>query len=473
MQREGNNFEFGHELRITKTEIPGLLVIDLPVHGDSRGWFKENWQRAKMVELGLPDFQPVQNNISFNSERGVTRGLHAEPWDKFISVATGKVFGAWVDLRAGDNFGKVFSIEITPNRAIFVPKGVANGYQALAANTAYSYLVNEHWHVGVKYTAVSLSDETINIKWPIKLSEAIISDKDQANPKLEAVEPIQPAKILITGGNGQLGLALRSKYPEARWADRDSLDIANMKAIQNFDWSDIGTVINAAAYTNVDGAESEEGRELSWCINAVGVSNLAKICKEKNITLFHISSDYVFDGRKPEHDEEESPSPLSVYGASKAAGDLIVSSIPKHYTLRTSWVIGEGKNFVRTMIDLGRKGISPKVVDDQRGRLTFTSELVSAIDFILSKQPAYGTYNVTNSGPIASWAEITEKIFDNCGYNLKVERVSTEEYFAGKTGIAPRPKNSDLNLEKLQKQGFLFSNWEIALKEYIKKETRK
>lgn len=91
--------DFEKDLRVEETNVPGLLVFDLPVHGDNRGWFKENWQRAKMTELGLPDFGPVQNNISFNAKKGVTRGIHAEPWDKYISIATGSVFGAWVDLR--------------------------------------------------------------------------------------------------------------------------------------------------------------------------------------------------------------------------------------------------------------------------------------------------------------------------------------------------------------------------------------
>ena len=91
--------EFGKELKAEETNIPGLIVFDLPVHGDNRGWFKENWQRAKQCGLGLPDFGPVQNNISFNTKRGVTRGIHAEPWDKYISIAAGSVFGAWVDLR--------------------------------------------------------------------------------------------------------------------------------------------------------------------------------------------------------------------------------------------------------------------------------------------------------------------------------------------------------------------------------------
>ena len=98
--------DFEKDLRVEETNVPGLLVFDLPVHGDNRGWFKENWQRAKMTELGLPDFGPVQNNISFNAKKGVTRGIHAEPWDKYISIAAGSVFGAWVDLRPGDSFGR-------------------------------------------------------------------------------------------------------------------------------------------------------------------------------------------------------------------------------------------------------------------------------------------------------------------------------------------------------------------------------
>ena len=98
-------FEFEKDLKVTTTNIPGVLVFDLSVHGDARGWFKENWQREKMCALGLPDLRFVQNNISFNDNRGVTRGIHAEPWNKYISVATGSVFGAWVDLRPGESFG--------------------------------------------------------------------------------------------------------------------------------------------------------------------------------------------------------------------------------------------------------------------------------------------------------------------------------------------------------------------------------
>lgn len=177
-------------LQVRETEISGLYIIDLVLHGDNRGWFKENYQKQKMEELGLPNFEVVQNNFSFNIEKGVTRGLHAEPWEKFISVANGSVFGAWVDLRKGPGFGKTFTVEITPNIAVFVPRGVANGYQTLTENVTYTYLVNEHWSADSKYTFVNLFDRNLNINWPIKESEAIISDKDKAHPMLADITPM-------------------------------------------------------------------------------------------------------------------------------------------------------------------------------------------------------------------------------------------------------------------------------------------
>jgi dTDP-4-dehydrorhamnose 3,5-epimerase-like enzyme len=137
--------EYGKALRANATQIPGLVVWELPVHGDGRGWFKENWQREKMVAVGLPDFGPVQNNVSFNDTAGTTRGIHAEPWDKFVSVATGRIFGAWVDLRAGPTFATVFTAELDPSRAVFVPRGIGNAFQTLEPNTAYVYLVNDHY----------------------------------------------------------------------------------------------------------------------------------------------------------------------------------------------------------------------------------------------------------------------------------------------------------------------------------------
>jgi dTDP-4-dehydrorhamnose 3,5-epimerase len=178
-------------LAIRETEIPGFFVVDLVVHGDKRGWFKENYQKAKMESLGLPAFEVVQNNFSFNAEEGVTRGLHAEPWEKYISVTNGKVFGAWVDLRKGPAFGKVFTLEITPDKAVLVPRGVANAYQTLEPNITYTYLVNEHWSPDAKYTSVNLFDPAIGIDWPIPKGQAIVSEKDSRTPLLSEIKPME------------------------------------------------------------------------------------------------------------------------------------------------------------------------------------------------------------------------------------------------------------------------------------------
>ncbi len=179
------------ELNVTESPIQGLYVVNLVLHGDERGWFKENYQKEKLEALGLPSFTIVQNNFSYNKERGVTRGLHAEPWEKYITVANGRVFGAWADLRKGDGFGKTFNIEITPEIAVFVPRGVANGYQTLDENITYTYLVNDHWAADKQYSAVQLFDPELKIDWPISIEQSIISEKDQNAPLLKDVTPME------------------------------------------------------------------------------------------------------------------------------------------------------------------------------------------------------------------------------------------------------------------------------------------
>ncbi len=179
------------QLAVRPTVIPGFYEIDLVVRDDGRGWFKENYQRQKMEALGLPHFEAVQNNFSYNAEKGVTRGLHAEPWDKFISVANGSVFGAWVDLRAGDGFGQALTMEITPGKAVYVPRGVANGYQTLEEHMTYTYLVNAHWSSEAKYVSVNAFDKQLAIDWPIAQNHAIFSDKDALNPAFADITPME------------------------------------------------------------------------------------------------------------------------------------------------------------------------------------------------------------------------------------------------------------------------------------------
>ncbi|QDP98316.1 sugar nucleotide-binding protein [Microlunatus elymi] len=457
------------DLTVTESPIPGLSIIELPLQGDNRGWFKENWQREKMIKLGLPDFGPVQNNISFNEAAGVTRGLHAEPWDKYVALATGRIFGAWVDLREGDSFGTVYTHELGPDTAIFVPRGVANGYQTLEPNTAYSYLVNEHWSEGARsdYTFLNLADETAAIDWPIPLEQCELSEADKGHPRLAEVRPMRPKRTVIIGGNGQLGRALAAALPDAVATDRSVLDLASPSSLAAFDWRDYDVVINAAAHTAVDAAETPQGRRDAWVTNVTGPAALAEIARRHRLTVVHISSDYVFDGSEELHAEEEPLSPLGVYGQTKAAGDLIIAGVPKHYIVRTSWVIGDGNNFVRTMIKLADQGIEPTVVDDQLGRLTFTDDLARGITHLLRVRPAYGVYNLTSDGEPKSWASLAKIIFAARGKSADaVTPVSTETYGKGKD-LAPRPANSVLDLTKIKSTGFVPSDQNTALGRYL------
>ena len=469
--------EYGKRLHVTETPIPGLVVFDLPVHGDARGWFKENWQREKMTGLGLPDFGPVQNNISFNDAVGTTRGIHAEPWDKWVSVATGRIFGAWVDLREGPTFGAVYTIELDPSRAIFVPRGVGNSYQTLEPDTAYTYLVNDHWSPTASYSFLNLADETAAIDWPIPLDQVEISEKDLNHPRLADVTAIGPRKILVTGANGQLGRALRDQFgdaPHIEYATRDDLDLTSPNLATARRWRDYGTIINAAAYTAVDTAETPDGRRDAWAANVTAIAALTKIATENGLTLVHISSDYVFDGTSDTpYTEGEPLSPVGVYGQTKAAADAIVATTSRRYIIRTSWVIGDGKNFVRTMASLAQRGINPTVVNDQTGRLTFTDDLAAGIRHLLDTGAPHGTYNLTGSGQPSTWADIAAQVFDITGNDpARITGISTDEYFASSTDpVAPRPRNSTLDLAKIRNTGYAPADWNESLRRYLAGES--
>lgn len=240
--------------------------------------------------------------------------------------------------------------------------------------------------------------------------------------------------------------------------------------MDEWDWKLFDTVINAAGYTAVDLAETSDGRESAWSANAVAVQRIAQKCQENRITLVHISSDYVFDGTKlGAYLEEDLICPLGVYGQTKAAGDLAAATVPRHYIIRTSWVIGDGNNFVKTMAALAEKGIKPSVVDDQQGRLSFARDIAGGVAHLLGTGAPYGVYNLSNEGPGVSWAEIARHVFELLGENAEnVTGVSTEEYVAGKADIAPRPKNSLLDLKKIEATGFTPPSWEERLSDYVR-----
>ena len=345
--------------------------------------------------------------------------------------------------------------------------------------------MDAHWSAELRgtYTFVSLADPALGIEWPIPLSEATLSEADRHHPMLADVVPMAPRRTLVTGCRGQLGRAVRALAEERGildtfdFCDIDAFDLSDPDAYSQYDWDLYGTVINCGAYTAVDGAETPEGRLSAWAANATGPALLARTCAEHGITLVHVSSDYVFDGTREVHDEGEPLSPLSVYGQSKAAGDLAVAGCPRHYILRSSWVIGDGRNFVRTMVALSDRVADPgdplgrvAVVDDQLGRPTFTRDMAAAILHLLGSRAPYGTYDCTGSGRVASWAEVAREVFDlRNGNGDAVAPVSTAEYYAGAEGpVAPRPAHSALDLSRLEATGFSMPDWEQSLREYVR-----
>ena len=345
--------------------------------------------------------------------------------------------------------------------------------------------MDAHWSAELKktYTFVSLADPDLAIDWPIPLSEATLSEADRHHPCLKDVVPMPPRRTLVTGCNGQLGRAVRALAEERGVAssfdfcDVDEFDFSDPGAYSRYDWDLYGTVINCGAYTAVDRAETPEGREAAWGANATGPALLARACAAHGVTLVHVSSDYVFDGTREVHDESEPLSPLNVYGQSKAAGDLAVAGCPRHYVLRSSWVIGDGRNFVRTMAALSDRCADPEdnlsevtVVDDQTGRLTFTKDMAESIFHLLDSHAPYGTYDCTGSGAVRSWADVAREVFDlRNGNGAAVRPVSTAEYYASAGGpVAPRPAHSALDLARLEATGFPMPDWEEELAGYVR-----
>ena len=178
-------------MKIQQTPIPGVLIIENDLFPDDRGVFWESFQKEKLVAEGFPqNFQPVQINFVKNNQVGVLRGIHAEPWEKYVSVITGTATGVYVDLRKGDSFGKVVYVELKPGVAVFLPAGIGNSYQTTEDNTYYVYAVSGHWKAGEKYIGVSPFDPTLAINWPIGKDKALLSEKDALLPGLSEITPL-------------------------------------------------------------------------------------------------------------------------------------------------------------------------------------------------------------------------------------------------------------------------------------------
>ncbi len=275
--------------------------------------------------------------------------------------------------------------------------------------------------------------------------------------------------ILVTGGTGQVGTALRQLAPkfgvEIVAPGRDALDLTSSCAIADRlaerDWS---AVINCAAYTAVDKAESEP--DLAFAVNAVAPELLAKSTAARAIRLLHVSTDYVFDGSSDGFYSEDDPvAPLGLYGQSKEAGEQAIRvSNADHIILRTAWVVSPwGGNFVKTMLRLGRERTQLRVVDDQRGCPTSAIDIADALLTIATKGGPPGTYHFVNAGE-ASWCELARFVFDRAGLEVEVEAITTADY----PTPAKRPANSRLSTDRLQQTfGIAPRPWRDAIGEIV------
>ncbi len=284
-------------------------------------------------------------------------------------------------------------------------------------------------------------------------------------------------KIVVTGCNGQLGRALSKELAsdgtyEYVGTDVDVLDITDAEAVLKY-MQDIKpyAVVNCAAYTNVDGCEKNE--ETAMKINALGPRNLACAASETGAKFVHISTDYVFpgDGKRPYRETDE-PAPVSAYGRTKLAGERFTRDFSdKWFILRTAWLYGDGKNFVRTMLSIAENHDRVSVVDDQLGNPTSAAELARAIHRLLPARE-YGIYHATCEG-ICSWADFTEEIFRLSGLKTEVERISSEEYKRRFPESASRPAYSALDNYMFRVgTDIRFADWHDAIREYLKEEGR-
>lgn len=295
-------------------------------------------------------------------------------------------------------------------------------------------------------------------------------------------------KVIVTGVGGQLGYDVMNELAKRGYECVGSdilaqenivlpfaytqLDITDKNAVERFVFVEKpDVVIHCAAWTAVDAAEEERNQAKVYKINADGTRYIAEACKKIDCKMVYISTDYVFngEGNEPWHPDCKEYAPLNVYGMSKLRGELAVAeTLHKYFIVRIAWVFGQnGNNFVKTMLNLGKKYDTLRVVNDQIGTPTYSYDLARLlVDMVETDK--YGYYHATNEGNYISWYDFACEIFKQAGYNTNVIPVTTEEYGISK---AKRPLNSRLYKNKLVEAGFaLLPDWKDALKRFLSKK---
>lgn len=281
-------------------------------------------------------------------------------------------------------------------------------------------------------------------------------------------------KVFVTGVRGQLGFDVvnecKKRGYEVIGVDIEEMDITDANAVERVITAACpDVVVHCAAWTAVDAAEEAENIPKVRAVNAIGTQNIANVCKILGCKLIYISTDYVFDGQgtKPWAPDQKDYRPLNVYGQTKLEGELAVAgTLEKYFIVRIAWVFGlNGKNFIKTMLSVGKKYDTVRVVNDQIGTPTYTYDLARLL-VDMAKTEKYGYYHATNEGGYISWYEFACEIFRQAGYPTKVIPVTTQEYGLSK---AKRPFNSRLDKSKLVENGFTpLPDWKDALGRYLK-----
>ena len=276
-------------------------------------------------------------------------------------------------------------------------------------------------------------------------------------------------KVFVTGVRGQLGYdvvnELEKRGHTAIGVDIEDLDITDAAAVEKMITEAAPeAVIHCAAWTAVDAAEDNE--EKCRQVNVNGTENIAKVCKKLNCKMMYISTDYIFDGKgtRPWEPDDPVTTPLNVYGQTKYEGELAVrNNVEKFFIVRIAWVFGKGKNFIKTMLNLGKTHDHLTVVNDQYGTPTYTYDLARLlVDMIETDK--YGNYHATNEGGYTTWYDFACEIFRQAGMDVDVEPVSSAQYAAK----AKRPENSRMNKQKLVDNGFEpLPDWKDALRRYL------
>lgn len=455
------------------TEIEDCYIIKPNFFGDQRGYYSPFF-----VETDNIGFKTIAQGARSLSGKGILRGMHFQEdplcQAKLVECLSGEVLDVVVDLRKDSKtYKKYIKVHLTPENKLqlFIPRGCAHGFLSLKDNTLFQYLVDNDYAPSHE-NGIAWDDKEINIDWEFEkygIDEPILSAKDSNRLSLKDnnINFYKHKKYLITGVSGQLGydivkeLNKRGIYDILALSSKD-LDITNERLVKKIITEYAPEhIIHCAAYTKVDQAEKEQ--EKCYDVNVLGTKYITEAARMVSAKLTYISTDYVFDGTKNSlYEVTDEVNPVNYYGKTKYLGEEIVRGYDKHFIVRISWVFGiNGKNFLKTMLNLSKTKDSVNVVNDQVGSPTYTKDLAKLL-IDMQNTAKYGTYHATNEGFI-SWAELASFIYRINDIDTKVNPILTKDYQT----LASRPLNSRLSKKSLTENGFnLLPEWESAVVRY-------